>query len=115
MVWVLMNDPATGRVAVFDELDTVSDPEDPNSSRNAPLNNPVAHLDKVRFHNEFDLYQVHSIVDVTINHAAVAGVSVPIAATPAFTRYGQVVKTDHALVNHGLGYIPSYMIASGGC
>lgn len=114
MVFVLMNDPATGRVAVFDELDTVSDPEDPNSSRNAPLNNPVPYLERVRFHNEFDLYQVHSITEVTINHTAVAGAAVAVATTPAFTRYGQVVKSSITLLSHGLPYVPAYKIASGG-
>lgn len=114
MVFVLMNDPATGRVAVFDELDTVSDPADPNSSRNAPLNNPVAHLARVRFHNEFDYYQVHSITSVSLTHAAVAGVSVAVATTPAFTRHGQVVKSWIGLLSHGLPYVPAYKIASGG-
>lgn len=114
MVWVYMNDPATGRVAIFEELDTVSDPEDPNSTRNAPLNNPVAHLGKVRFHNEFDYYQVHSITAVTVNHAAVAGASVSAGTTPSFTRNGQVVKTPINLLSHGLPYVPAYKIASSG-
>lgn len=114
MVYVKQNDPATGRVAVFDEVDTVSDPRDPNSSRNAPLNNPVAYLNRIRFHNEFDYYQVHSITDVTVNHAAVAGVTVTVSATPPFARNGQIVKSNLVLLNHGLPYRPSFMVASGG-
>lgn len=114
MVYVLMNDPATGRVAVYDELDTVSDPENPNSSRNAPLNNPVPYLSRVRFHNEFDYYQVHSITDVTVTHAAVPGVTVAVSAMPPFSRQGQISKSNRVLLNHGLPYRPSFMVASGG-
>lgn len=115
MVFVYMNDPITGRVAIFEENGTTGDPEDPNSVRNAPLNNPLAHLAKMRFHNEFDYYQVHSITSVTITHPAVAGATTPVAAVPSFTRLGQVVKSHIALVNHGLPYVPAYMIASNGC
>lgn len=114
MPHVMMNDPVTGRVAVFLENGTAGDPEDPNSSRNAPLNNPVAHLSKVRFHNEFDYYQVHSITDVVANHPSVAGASATIATTPTFTRYGRVAKASIDLLFHGLPYVPAYMIASGG-
>lgn len=112
-----MNDPATGRCALYEPyapVDEFDDPDDPNSPQNAPLNNPAAHLARIRFHSDFDCYQVHSITTVTVSHAAVAGTTTAIAAVPAFTRYGQVVKTALTLVTHNLGYVPSYMIESGG-
>lgn len=113
MGYVFMNDPATGRVAIFLENGTSGDPVNPNSTRNAPLNNPVAHLSKVRFHSDFDYYQVHSITTVTINHAAVATASVTISTGQPVIRKGQVVKANHNLVAHGLPYVPAYMVKSG--
>jgi len=107
-----MTDPATGRCALFEENGTSGDLMDPNSVRNAPLNNPVAHLDKIRFHSDFDYYLVDSITEVTVSHPAVAGASV--AVTASVTRVGQLSKTAHTLVTHGLGYVPNYMIESGG-
>lgn len=115
MVFVLMTDASTGRVAVFEENGTAGDPEDPNSTRNAPLNNPVAHLPKVRFHNDFDYYQVHSDTPgIVVNHALVAAASTVVATQPSITRVGQIVTTTINLLAHGLPYVPAYMIVSGG-
>lgn len=108
-----MNDPATGRCALYEPAGSMGDPDDPNSPQNGPLNNPAAHLARIRVHTDFDYYQVHSITSVSITHAAVAGASVLVASSPSITRVGQVVRTNIDLVNHGLGYPPRYMIVSG--
>lgn len=114
MVFIRMNDPSTGREAVFEENGTSGDPEDPNSTRNAPLNDPVAHLSKVRFHSDFDYYQVHSDTSgIVVNHALVATASTLVASQPPITRVGQIVQTNINLLAHGLPYIPAYMIVSG--
>lgn len=109
-----MTDPDTGRCALYVPAGSSGDPDDPNSAQNAPLNNPLANLASIRLHSDLDYYQVHSITSVTVNHPAVAGASAVISATPTFTRYGQLSKTNHTLVTHGLGYVPNYMIESGG-
>jgi hypothetical protein len=111
MVYVFMNDPATGNAAVFEENGTSGDPENPNSTRNAPLNSPLAHLSKIRFHSAFDYYQVHSdTAGIVVNHALVATASTVVATSPSITRVGQVVQTSHNLLAHGLPYVPAYMI-----
>lgn len=116
MGFVLQTDRVTGRVAVFQENGTTGAADDPNSVRNAPLNNPNAHISKIRFHSDWDYYQVHSMtLGIPITHASVAGASVLVASHPNITRYGQVVRTDINLLAHGLGYAPAYMIVSGGC
>lgn len=115
MAYVLQTDPATGRVAVFLENGTTGEADDPNAVRNAPLNNPNAHISKIRFHSDWDYYQVHSITSVPVTHALVAGTSTVVGNHPTLTRYGQFAKTTINLVAHGLGYVPAYMIVSSGC
>lgn len=111
-----MTDPATDRVSVYLENGTTGDADDPNSVRNAPLNSPNSHLSKIRFHSDWDYYQVHSITNgIAITHASVAAATNIVSNNPVITRYGQIVRTDVTLVNHGLGYVPAYMIVSGGC
>lgn len=115
MTMRFMTDPVTGRCALYEPAGSLGDPDDPNSPQNGPLNSPVDHLSRVRLHSDFDYYQVHSVTIVTVTHPAVAGTITPVTAIPAFDRYGQVVKTAHTLVTHGLGYVPAYMIESDGC
>jgi hypothetical protein len=116
MAYVLMTDRVTGRVAVYEENGTGGAADDPNASRNAPLNNPNTHLSKVRFHSDWDYYQVHSMtLGIPITHASVAGASVVVCNRPTITRQGQIVRTDINLLAHGLGYAPAYMIVSDDC
>ncbi|HEV7344144.1 MAG TPA: hypothetical protein VGN60_00735 [Devosia sp.] len=111
MVYVFMNDPATGRVAVFEENGTSGDPEDPNSVRNAPLNDPVTHLTRTRFNADFDYYQVSTDTSgIAIVHPATPGASTVVATAPSITRVGQVAKSSINLVAHGLPYVPAYMV-----
>lgn len=114
---VMMNDPATERFALFEEAPGGGDFDDPNSNRNRPLNDPVTWLDLVKFHSDFDYYQVHSgPTAVTVNHASVAGATTTIynLAGATFARQGQIVTAHYDLVTHGLGYVPKYMVIMGG-
>lgn len=115
---VLMLDPITENIALYDEPAGASGAfDDPNSDRNAPLNDPIAWLDHVRFHPDFDYYQVHSgPTAVTINHAAVAGATTTLynLGGATFARTGQIVTTQIDLVTHSLGYIPSYFVIMNG-
>lgn len=117
MARVLMNDPATSRIALFEEASGGGAFDDPNSNRNRPLNDPASWLDLVKFHSDFDYYQVHSgPTAVTVNHASVAGASTTLynLAGATFTKVGQIATAHYDLVTHGLGYVPRYMIVLGG-
>ncbi len=114
MATVLMTDPATGRVAIFDEAPGGGDPADPNALRNRPLNSPAAWLAKVFFHSDFDYYEVVAgPTNVAITHPTVAGKTTETATLPKLVHYGQTVVTHHTLLAHGLGYVPSYMVITG--
>lgn len=114
MPFVFMTDRSTGRCALFEENGTTGSVSDPNSLRNAPLNSPNLHLDKIRFHSDFDYYMVESgPTSVNINHPPLNGGPFVISTFPSVIRYGQINYVDHVLVNHGLPYIPAYMVISG--
>lgn len=116
MGYVLMTDAATDRVAVYEENGSSGAFDDPNSSRNAPLNSPNSHISKMRFHSDWDYYQIHSwTTGIPITHAAVAAASVAVSSYPVITRYGQIDSSDITLVTHSLGYVPAYMIVSNDC
>lgn len=115
MPFIFQTDRATGRCALFEENGTIGDVTDPNSVRNAPLNSPVAHLDKIRFHSDFDYYLVEiGPVSVTINHPALGGGAFTITTFPVINRLGTTGITDHVLLTHNLGYAPAYMVVSDG-
>ena len=95
VVW--MCDPVSGKVALFDENGTSGDPMDPMAARNAPLQNPAAHLDKVYFHSDLDYMEVsHGPTLANVSHALVAAV------------------TTHTLLTHSLGYVPNFLVILAG-
>jgi len=102
--------------AIFDEAPGGGNPLDPNSLMNRPFLNPSAWSTYVYFHSDFNYYGVAAYdMAKVVNHAAVAGldtVTGPDVASLHF--YGQTVATDTVLINHGLGYIPKFFLASGG-
>lgn len=110
MAVVFMTDPATGRCALYDENTTVGDPTDPNSTRNAPLNNPGAHLDKIYFHSDFLYGEVALSGSITIGHPAIAAGSTAGANTSVV--FGGAATT-HVLATHGLGFAPMAMVSFG--
>lgn len=113
MAIIFMTDPATGRCALYDENGTSGDADNPNSTRNAPLNSPASHLDKVYFHSDFDYMEVsHGPTVATISHAAVTAGSVPSGASIAFG--WTAASADHLLLTHGLGYVPQAMVVYDG-
>lgn len=123
MTVVLMADTETGRVALYDEASGGGDPQNPNSARNAPLNSPLSHLDKIYFHSDFDYMEVSLLTTVVINHAGY-----PAASPPSFNGGGTAMggnsgfssnsgfavgshTANHLLATHGLGYIPRFKVA----
>lgn len=110
-----MTDPNTERCALYDENGTDGDPDNPNSTRNAPLNNPNSHLDKIYFHSDFDYCEVgFGPTNVTINHSSVSpGGSPSGVGLNALLVYG-TYSASNVLLTHSLGYIPDFMVIADG-
>lgn len=109
MAIVFMTDPDTGRCALYDEDGTTGAANDPNAARNAPLNNPAAHLDKIYFHSDFDYMEVsHGPTVVSVSHSAV---SIGSAPPGQLARFGYAsAAADRLLLTHSLGYVPLAMV-----
>lgn len=96
---------------MYDEAAGGGAANDPNSARNAPLNNPVAHLDKIYFHSDLDYMEVHDESDVLINHALVSTTGGPVGGS---IQWGwNTSAVDHLLYTHGLGYAPFALVSVG--
>ena len=90
----------------------MGDPEDPNSVRNYPLNNPATSLQYLYFHSDFNYLEVaFGPTAVVVNHSAVAASSPPAGATVSFGWTGTV--TDRLLFTHSLGYVPKVLAIVG--
>lgn len=111
MPTVFMTDPITGRCALYDEPVNTGDFDNPNSARNAPLNNPAANLASIYFHSDFNYLEVIASPVVTINHAAIPAVAPVPGATINFGWTG--ATANHLLYTHGLGYIPKVLAVVG--
>lgn len=117
MAYVYMKDETTSRCALYEEPVTTGDVEDPNSPRNAPLNNPGAHMSRVRFHSDFDYYHIAvgpssaSVAYPQRNGQTVTVINYGVGQQ--LIRQGNMVSANHTLLTHGLGYVPAYMIISG--
>lgn len=117
MTVVLQADPATYKVAIFDEAVGGGDPASPTSARNRPLLDPANWLANIYFHSDLDNMEVHSDTTVPVSHPAVGGVTTGgmdgggnnisggETQNAANLRYRRSTA-DYALVNHNLGYIP---------
>lgn len=78
-----------------------------------PFTNPEDHLELVKFHSDFDYYEVFSgPTNVNINHAQVNGRSQSTTYPGDFTvtKNGRTVIVTHDLVTHGLGYVPDFIV-----
>lgn len=107
-----MNDPATGRFALYDEAPGGGDFDDPNSMRNRPLNDPENWLHLIYFHSDFNYLEV--IVGPTVigvSHSAIGVSSPPVGASINFGWNNAV--TDRLLYTHSLGYAPLVMAVQG--
>lgn len=113
MPTVFMNDPATGRFALYDEAPGGGEVTNPNSQRNRPLNNPAAWLPNIYFHSDFNYLEVaFGPSSVTVNHASVPVTSAPEGATIEFG-WNNNANVDRLLFTHNLGYAPLSMVALG--
>lgn len=113
MTAVLMADPISGTVALFDEAPGGGDATDPHSQRNRPLLDPATWLANVYLHSDLDNIEVLSETTVTVNHTAGT------TGSGSSSGGGDVVvwnrnAADWLLVTHGLGYIPIVLVSQGG-
>ena len=67
MVFVFMMDPNTGNIGLYDEPVSTGDFDNPNSARNAPLNNPEDNLAYVYWHIQFNNMEVAVDQSVTVS------------------------------------------------
>jgi len=115
MVDVFMTDPATGRCALYTEPVNMGDFDDPNSARNAPLNNPGANLQYLYFHSDYDPMEVaFGPTTVAVSHGTIPAGS-PSGGIAGLNN-GRVFggySTSHVLLTHSLGYEPDFFILQG--
>lgn len=117
MAYVFMIDENTNRAALYQEPVTTGSVDNPNSARNAPLNNPGAHMSRIRFHSDFDYYHIAvGPTAASVTFPQRNGETVPIinfSTGAVLTRTGNMVSANHTLLTHSLGYVPAYMVVSG--
>lgn len=113
---VEMTDPNTGRYSIYREPFDVGEFNDPNSSRNLPLNSPINFLKNVFFHSDFRYLSVAMAGTVTITHPSVGGgTNIPLedngskSANFSFGAY----QNSYDLADHNLGVEPFAIVAQG--
>lgn len=112
---VLMFDPVTARIALYTEPSSSGDPFDPNSARNAPLNNPASNLASLYYHSDYDPIEVgFGPTDVSITHSTIpAGSGIPGSVTINGASFYGNFSDDKLLFTHGLGYPTDFMVTVG--
>lgn len=114
MAKVFMTDPNTGKCALYDEPVDTGDPKNPNSARNAPLNNPSSNLQYLYFHSDYDPLEAFSAPQtVSINHVNMPAVSSSSGDFQPGQYYGNFTR-DHLLLTHNLGYVPDFFVIRDG-
>lgn len=103
-----------GRVAVWTKPLT-GDPM-------APFDNPLAHMDKIKFHSDLQYLSSSIVQDVSISHTSLAGVAGTgyalgnaggSAGTSQPITDGQLRVTSIPLLTHDLGYVPLVYVIYG--
>lgn len=116
--------PSHDLVACFDEAPGGGDIEDINAPCNAPAKTPANYLTSLIWHSDLFQYEVALEASVTINHAGL-GVSTLTIGTNGFSIggggasvtaniNGAITSADYLLATHGLGFIPTAMVALDG-
>lgn len=123
-----------GIVACFDRTPGVPSPSfdqtfDINHPENAPAKSPASHLAKLIWHSALFQYEIAAgPVDVTVNHEALAGLTTTWTLPPggswggdaggtgsiSYNVAGQTRERNIVLLNHGLGYVPKFMVSLSG-
>lgn len=116
MAPILRKSVAVGKVAIYEVAPGGGDPKDPYALMHRPLMDPENWLANISLHSDFDYCEVaFGPTVVTVNHSSIAAAS----ASGGFSiESGQVVYdatvTTHTLYNHGLGYVPDFMVVADG-
>ena len=113
--WVFMTDPATGNIGLYDEPVATGDFDDPNSSRNDPLNDPEGNLASVYWHILMDNLEVAFDDVVSVSHGAIGSGTDDLGSGAATNSVYDIDATtvDHDVLTHGLGYEPLAFAAIG--
>ncbi|WDR00759.1 hypothetical protein PSC71_08425 [Devosia sp. J2-20] len=106
----------TNVVACFTETAGGGSKRDINAPRNAPMKDPINHLDKVTWHSTFDQFELTADpTDVTVGHTPLATATTPIGVNTLIIHASSGARTtDILLFNHGLGYKPRAKVTIGG-
>lgn len=101
------------RCAIYEEAPGGGDALDPNSLMNRPVISPVAWLDNIYFHSDFDYYGTFIYQpSILVDHPVIPGIVTNITTFRTFE--GQAVRNDHLLVQHNLGYVPNFFVIYNG-
>jgi hypothetical protein len=113
--WAFMVDPVTQNIGLYDEPVASGDPTDPNSARNAPLNDPEGQLASLYWHILLDNMEVLFDTSVTVSHAATsAGGSTSDSGAQQSAAFDVDDTTaDHDVYTHSAGYEPFVLAAIG--
>lgn len=115
MAVMFLSDPATGVCALFDDPGGGGAWDDINAPENRPAKDPLSWLSHLYFHSSLDPMEVAvGPTNVSVSHASIpagsGGGGVPTFNNAQF--YGEWTAT-HVLLNHGLGYVPDFLLLSG--
>lgn len=111
MTSVFMVDQETGRCVLFDEAPGEGAFDNPNSSRNRPINSPESWLPYIYFHSDFNYLEVAFNPSISVSHSAVSPGALPPGSSTNFGWNSSV--TDRLLFTHNLGYSPLTLCAIG--
>lgn len=103
-----------GKVAIWEKPPT-GDPM-------APFNDPLGHMEYVRFHSDLQYFNSQLIqTAISVNHASVAGAAGTSYSGPGIgsgstqpVSAGNIVSTVIDLYTHDLGYVPIYFVLYAG-
>lgn len=125
MTWAFMTDPTTGNIALYNEPTASGAYDNPNSARNAPLNNPNANMSRLIWHILYDNMEVYDERTVSVSHPTIAAASSTAGSNDNTGNEGSTGQTlgagfsydytpvDYTLYNHALGYEPVVYLAIG--
>lgn len=112
MAWVFMTDPDTQNIGLYDEPTSTGDFDDPDSARNAPLNDPENHLAQLYWHILLDNMEVAFDEVVTVSHGSFTAGTAGAGETPQNAAFDyDTTMVDHDVYTHSLGYEPFVLVA----
>lgn len=118
MAFVFMIDPNTENIGIYKEPIETGDFDDPDSDRNAPLNNPLDNLQYLIWHIQLDNMEVVIEQEATVNHPEMPIGSSSIGGSGEGSSLSSNIDysytpIDYTLFAHNLGYEPIIYVSDG--